>query len=111
MMGHKMDKYDYDKAATDIDWMKSEYLEAAPFLNIMSSDRAFGKVDIDEVEALQTRVAELEEMITEMRPYYLRDRARWDEREAWKRVEAGEDLEKVREELRALRESRRREAG
>lgn len=62
MMGHKLDKYDYDKAATDIDWMKDEYLKVAPFLNILSSDRAFGKVDEDEVDQLRKRVAELEKV-------------------------------------------------
>ena len=56
MMGHKIDKYGYDKAPNDVDFMKKEYLKAAPYLNIMSSDRAFGRADAEEVEALRAEV-------------------------------------------------------
>ena len=42
--------------------MRAEYLKAAPYLNIVSSDRAFGKADAEEVEALRDRIAELEKI-------------------------------------------------
>jgi hypothetical protein len=51
-MGHAGDPLGYDKAYKDEDWVRGEYMRAMPFLNVLTNDRAFGKVDIDEIDRL-----------------------------------------------------------
>jgi len=63
-MGHTVDVYGYNKAHQDEDWVREEYLKAAPWLNIFSSGRPFNQVDKNEVELLRR---ELEEAKRELR--------------------------------------------
>ena len=65
MMGHVVDPLEYNKAFRDENWTKGEYYKALPYLEIMSSDRAFGKADIDEVEALRRRNEDLARKLDE----------------------------------------------
>jgi len=62
MMGHynKIDPNEYNKAFRDEAWVRREYAKALPMLQIMSSDRPYGKVDIDEIERQNRRIKELE---------------------------------------------------
>ena len=59
-MGHVVDPMEYNKAWRDEKWVRQEYMKALPWLNILSSPRAFGQVDEDEVIYLRRRVQELE---------------------------------------------------
>lgn len=59
-MGHNIDPLEYNKAYRDQVWTRKEYLNAEPLLNIISSDRPYGKVSEDKVTAQENRIAELE---------------------------------------------------
>lgn len=61
MMGHQVDPLDYNKACLDEDWTRGEYYKALPYLEILTSDRALGKADVDDVEELRRRNDQLEE--------------------------------------------------
>jgi len=61
LMGHVVDPLEYNKAFRDEKWVRREYLKALPMLQILSSDRPYGKIDEEEVEALRRRLRELEE--------------------------------------------------
>jgi hypothetical protein len=50
LMGHTTDKLGYDKSNLDVHWTRVEYLKAVPWLNILSSTRAFGVIDEFEVD-------------------------------------------------------------
>ncbi len=50
MMGHQVDKNLYDKYCDDKVAMKIQYRKAIPYLNIMTSNRALGLYDEEEVE-------------------------------------------------------------
>ena len=67
MMGHSPDRYGYDKSVNDEEWIKEQYLLAAPYLNLMSSDLAFGKVDLRRVVELEKRIAEQKTEIERLR--------------------------------------------
>jgi len=60
LMGHQIDVLQYDKSFRDVEFYRREYLKAVPWVNILSSGRAFGQVSEDQVEHLQRRVKELE---------------------------------------------------
>ncbi|MBU0847312.1 hypothetical protein KKH23_09040 [Patescibacteria group bacterium] len=60
LMGHQVDKLDYNKAHLDDSWVLKEYKRALPMFQIMSSGRPFGQVDEDEVENLREKVRGLE---------------------------------------------------
>ena len=60
MMGHQVDPLEYNKAFRDEKWVKKEYKNALPLLQLMSSGRPFGQVEEDEVDNLRNRVNELE---------------------------------------------------
>ena len=70
MMGHIVDPLFYNKAFRDEDWVREEYLQALPMLEIMSSDTPFGKFDGKTVKKLQGRISELEAIIDEMMPAF-----------------------------------------
>jgi len=60
-MGHKVDPLRYrDNSFKDEKWVRTEYGKAINYLNIMSDNRPYGLVDGDSIQALQTRVTELE---------------------------------------------------
>ena len=59
MMGHIVDKLEYNKAYKDEKWTLKEYRKALPMLEIMSSGKPFGLVDEDSVDDLQRTVADL----------------------------------------------------
>ena len=60
-MGHQVDPLEYNKAYNDENYARSQYLRALPMLQLVSSHRPFGKVDVNEVELLQARIQELED--------------------------------------------------
>lgn len=71
-MGHVVDPLEYNKAFRDERWTRREYLKALPMLQIMSSGRPFGQVNLDEVEvlrseneSLQARIERLESRLEE----------------------------------------------
>ena len=66
MMGHRVDPLLYNKAHRDKAWTRREYRKALPMLEIMSSGRPFGVVDVEEIERLETRLAEVEKAMMEM---------------------------------------------
>ena len=66
MMGHVVDRLEYNKAYRDEAWTLREYRKALPMLQLMSSGRPFGQVEEYEVETLSARVKELEAKVTEM---------------------------------------------
>lgn len=43
-MGHRVDANDYNKAHRDEDWVRGEYLNALPMLQLMSSERPYGLI-------------------------------------------------------------------
>ena len=59
-MGHTVDPYEYDKSFRDVAFYQKEYLSALPMFQIISSGSPFGRVNLNEVEGLQTRIRELE---------------------------------------------------
>jgi site-specific recombinase XerD len=59
-MGHTVDKLGYNKIMKDEKWARREYEKALPYLNILSEDKAYGKVDENEIERLNNRINELE---------------------------------------------------
>jgi len=59
MMGHQVDPLFYNKAHRDVDWVRREYRSALPMLQIMSSPRPFGRVDLEEVDRLDDEVERL----------------------------------------------------
>ena len=59
MMGHDIDPNEYNKACRDDSWTLREYRSALPMLQIMSSGRPFGRVDLEEVDRLDDEVERL----------------------------------------------------
>lgn len=68
MMGHVVDKLEYNKAYRDDAWTLQEYRKSLPMLEIMSSGRPFGLVEEGSVEDLKRTVAELQRTIELMTP-------------------------------------------
>ncbi len=60
MMGHIVDPLEYNKAHRDKAWTRREFLKAENMLNIMSSDRPYGKIDESEIETLRRRIEQLD---------------------------------------------------
>lgn len=60
LMGHVTDELGYDKSAKNEKYALEEYRKALRFLNIMSSSRAMGQVNEEEVEALRAKVEQLQ---------------------------------------------------
>jgi integrase len=58
-MGHQVDPLEYNKAYNDENYTRSQYLRALPMLQLISSHRPFGKVDEDELESLRVEVTRL----------------------------------------------------
>lgn len=61
-MGHVVDSLDYNKVADDTEYRIAEYRKAVPYLDL-DHERAFGKVDEDEVESLSVQVRALEKQL------------------------------------------------
>ncbi len=57
-MGHVVDPLGYQKAANDESWTLSQYEVASPWLNILSSERAYGLVDESEIKRLERKMEE-----------------------------------------------------
>jgi integrase len=72
LMGHQIDVLQYDKSFRDVEFYRREYLKAAPWVNILSSGRAFGQVGEDEVKRLKREIEELK--ASAMENTELRDR-------------------------------------
>jgi integrase len=58
-MGHNVDELEYDKSFRDVDFYRKQYELTAPYLNLLSSGRAFGQVGEDEVERLRDELTNL----------------------------------------------------
>jgi len=67
-LGHRIDDLDYNKIF-DINekFARQEYRKAEPYLSIMSDDKAFGKIDAEEVDMLKLQVSELQNQMDEYR--------------------------------------------
>ncbi len=78
LMGHTIDPLDYNKAWRDERFCREEYLKALPYLQILSSGRPYHQVDEEEVEALRAEV---------------------------KRLQSGDELKELREQVRILTEN------
>ena len=63
IMGHDIDPLNYDKSSVDVDFYRDAYVQAEDMLNLMSSDRAYGKVDIDQVKKQAIEIEELKTTI------------------------------------------------
>ncbi len=50
LMGHVVDPLEYNKAHYDRKWVRKEYLNALPMLQLMSSGRPFGQVEEEKLE-------------------------------------------------------------
>ncbi len=59
-MGHTVDPLEYNKAYSNDEYSREQYLEALPFLQIMSGSEPFGKVDRSEMKQQERRIKELE---------------------------------------------------
>ncbi len=59
-MGHSIDPLNYDKSFRDVEYYKDEYMKAVPYLNLLSSGAAFGRVEKGEVDKLRVEVQRLE---------------------------------------------------
>jgi integrase len=60
MMGHEIDPLEYNKACKDEAWTLGQYKKALPMLQIISSGTPFGQVELSELDALRSRIKELE---------------------------------------------------
>ncbi len=98
LMGHIVDPLEYNKAHYDRKWVRKEYLNALPMLQIMSSGRPFGQVEEDEIINLQEKVKDLEARLERStRELYLeRVEAQRD------LAEHQEDISRVKTELKRL---------
>ncbi len=59
-MGHRIDPLNYDKSFRDVEFYREEYMKATPYLNIMTSGAAFGRVEKNEVDKLRAEIKQLE---------------------------------------------------
>lgn len=61
-MGHlsAVDPYGYNQSHRDEGYAKGQYRKVLPFLNLLSSDTPFGKVDAEELERLREQVQRLQ---------------------------------------------------
>jgi hypothetical protein len=60
LMGHQIDKLGYDKSFRDVEFYREEYSKALPYLQLVSSGAAFGRVEKNEVDKLRAEVKQLE---------------------------------------------------
>lgn len=86
MMGHTVDPLFYNKAFRDEDWVREEYRQALPMLQIMSEGAPFGKVNVKTVKKLEGRIVELEAIIDEMMPAFKFAKMMFDEKRELDRI-------------------------
>jgi len=70
-LGHTVDKLGYDKSSTDEAYYRRQYMEASEHLNILSSAKAYGLVELEEAESeeirkLKAELASLKSIRTEL---------------------------------------------
>lgn len=66
-LGHRVDPLEYDKSFRDVEFYRQQYLGAAPWLNLMSSGRAFKQVAETEVDLLRDQLKRVQEELQEER--------------------------------------------
>ena len=64
-MGHSIDALNYDKSFRDVEFYQGEYMKALPFLNLLSSGAAFGRVEVTELDRVKRENRELRESMTQ----------------------------------------------
>ena len=72
LMGHTVDKLQYDKACQDVDWVKMEYRKAQPWLNILSSERGYGLVKEDAMVQQQETIDMLVKGFKNLQDLYIK---------------------------------------
>lgn len=60
LMGHKIDKLEYDKSFRDVEFYREEYAKALPYLQLISSGAPFGRVEKNEIDSQNRRIKDLE---------------------------------------------------
>jgi len=85
-MGHVVDPLQYNKAHRDEAWVREEYLDALPMLQIMSDETPFGKVNGKTVKKLEDKIAELETQIEMMIPAFKVAQRMMDQRKELKEL-------------------------
>ena len=74
MMGHTIDRNNYNKFSNDVDYVRGEYIEALELIQIMSSPRPFKLIGESELEKLRRENRDLKEQLDNQLGSMERDR-------------------------------------
>jgi integrase len=103
-MQHEIDELGYNKIFNDLPYMVKEYKKALPFIQILSSSRAFGQVSEDEIEVLRAQNAKLTKEVDALKNKPETFRAEFEEL----RAEVARNMALTNSLIRALSEREKR---